>query len=155
MRLWRLSSARHARAFDGGFGLVSGGRWNSIGRRVTYCSTVPSLCALEKRVHHSSRDLLPPQTMVEYLAPDDLPRTEIDLGDLPEDWGLRDAFTRQLGDEWLDRRSDALLIVPSVIIQIATAPDRNVLVNHDHPDAGRIEIVGDVPFNLDARLFPI
>ena len=153
MRLWRLSPARHARAFDGGFGLVSSGRWNSIGRRVTYCSTVPSLCALEKRVHYRSLDLLRPQTMVEYFVPDDLPSSEINLDDLPRNWNRRDAYTRRLGDAWLDRRSEALLVVPSVIVRIATAADRNVLINHEHPDVAAIEIVDAVSFNLDARLF--
>jgi len=61
MRLWRLSSARRARDFDGGYGLVNSGRWNTTGRPVTYCSTVPSLAALEKRVHVTDPALLPPQ----------------------------------------------------------------------------------------------
>lgn len=153
MRLWRLSNARHARTFDGGFGLVSGGRWNSVGRRVTYCSTVPSLCALEKRVHYRSPDLLPAQIMVEYLVPDDLPRSEIGIGDLPGDWHRKTAHTQQLGDEWLDRHGEMLLIVPSVIVRIATALDRNVLINHEHPDIGQIAIVDAEPFTLDPRLF--
>ena len=51
MQLWRLSGAAHARAFDGGYGLLYPGRWNSAGRAVTYCATSPSLCVLEKLVH--------------------------------------------------------------------------------------------------------
>ena len=31
MILWRLSGARYARAFDGGYGLIYDGRWNSAG----------------------------------------------------------------------------------------------------------------------------
>ena len=72
MRLWRLSSARHAPDFDGGYGLLYNGRWNTRGRPVTYCATVPSLCALEKRVHVVDPALLPDQVMVEYEAPEDL-----------------------------------------------------------------------------------
>jgi RES domain-containing protein len=34
MRLWRLSSERRARDFDGGYGLSNDGRWNSRGRPV-------------------------------------------------------------------------------------------------------------------------
>jgi RES domain-containing protein len=41
MRLWRCR----------GYGLTNSGRWNTTGRPVTYCSTVPSLTALEKRAH--------------------------------------------------------------------------------------------------------
>jgi RES domain-containing protein len=153
VRLWRLSNARHARSFDGGFGLISSGRWNSVGRPVTYCSTVPSLCALEKRVHYGSLDLLPPQQMVEYVAPDDLQIGEIGLRELPPNWHGRDLYTRRLGDAWLDGRGGALLRVPSVIVQLPSADDRNVMINHRHPDVGRIEIVDVTPFDLDTRLF--
>lgn len=153
MRLWRLSHARHARSFDGGFGLVSDGRWNSIGRPVTYCSTVPSLCALEKRVHYRSADLLPQQHMVEYLVPGDLAIAEIGLSDLPQNWHSRDGHTRRLGDAWLDGWGGVVLLVPSVIVRLSAAGDRNALINHRHPDCGRIEIADVTPFDLDPRLF--
>ena len=153
MRLWRLSSARRARDFDGGYGLYNSGRWNTPGRRVTYCATVPSLSALEKRVHVSDPGLLPDQAMVEYDAPDDIPIREIEIGDLPADWAMRETRSQRLGDEWLDRTSEAILIVPSVIMPIASAIDRNVLINHRHPAAARIAIVAATPFALDPRLF--
>src|ERR1700731_4045058 len=70
MLLWRLSSARRATDFDGGFGIFNDGRWNTRGRPVTYCATVPSLAALEKRVHVADPALLPPQVMVAYYLPD-------------------------------------------------------------------------------------
>jgi RES domain-containing protein len=126
MRLWRLSDARHARSLDGGFGLLDDGRWNTRGRPVTYCSTVPSLCALEKRVHVTAPDLMPAQMMLQYEAPDHLSKTEITLSQLPPDWIRRPPYTQWLGDEWLDGQSDALLVVPSTLVPIAAAPDRNV-----------------------------
>jgi len=95
MQLWRLSSIRQARTFDGGYGLANNGRWNTRGRPVTYCSTVPSLCALEKRVHVTDPSLLPPQLMVQYDAPDDLPLRRIEIGDLPSDWITREIDTQQ------------------------------------------------------------
>jgi len=36
---------------------------------------------------------------------------------------------------------------------LATALDRNVLINHRHTEAVRITIVNVVPFALDPRLF--
>ena len=153
MRLWRLSDARYARSLDGGYGLAFDGRWNTRGRPVTYCSTVASLCALEKRVHMSDPNLLPAQMMIEYDVSDDLQRAEITLEQLPQDWMRRAPYTRHLGDEWLDRRSEPILIVPSAIVPIDAAPDRNVLINHRHSDAGRVSIVDAVPFALDPRLF--
>lgn len=153
MRLWRLSSARRARDFTGGYGLLHSGRWNTAGRPVTYCFTVPSLTALEKRVHVTDPALLPPQAMVEYEAPDDLPQRTVDLNTLASDWAHREVDTQKVGDQWLDSVTEPLLIIPSVIMPLPNAPDRNVLVNHRHPDTSRIRIVPVTSFELDPRLF--
>ena len=133
--------------------MLHSGRWNTAGRPVTYCSTVPSLAALEKRVHVTDPGLLPPQSMVEYEAPDDLPQRTVDLSDLASDWIYREVDTQKIGDQWLDSMEESLLIVPSVIAPLASAADRNVLINHRNPDAPRIRIVRVVSFELDPRLF--
>jgi RES domain-containing protein len=153
MRLWRLSSARRARDFTGGYGSLHSGRWNTAGRPITYCATVPSLAALEKRVHVTDPGLLPPQSLVEYEAPDHLPQRTVDLSALASDWIHREVDTQRLGDRWFDSMAEALLIVPSVIIPLPNTPDHNVLINHRHPDAPRIKIVRVLPFELDPRLF--
>jgi RES domain-containing protein len=153
MRLWRLSSVRRARDFDGGYGLDNNGRWSTKGRAVTYCATVPSLSALEKRVHVSDPALLPDQAMVEYDVPDDVRMRRVEIDDLPADWALRETHSQKLGNDWLDRIGEAVLIVPSVIMPIADAADRNVLINHRHPAAARIAIIAVTPFTFDPRLF--
>ncbi len=153
MRLWRLSSLRRALDFNGGYGLANNGRWNTAGRPVTYCSTVPSLTALEKRVHVTGTSLLPPQAMVEYAAPDDVPVHTISLDALPNDWALCETHTQTLGDAWLDKCTELILVVPSVIMPIANAPDRNVLINHRHTDSTLITITSVTLFTFDARLF--
>ena len=144
---------RRARDFDGGYGLSNDGRWNTKGRPVTYCSTVPSLAALEKRVHVTDPGLLPPQALVEYDVPDDLPVHEIRIDDLPSGWTMRETHSQKLGDEWLDRATEAVLVVPSVVMPIGTVTDRNVLINHRHNATARISISAITPFTLDPRLF--
>src|SRR5262245_43290649 len=139
MRLWRLSSVRRSRDFDGGYGLSHDGRWNTRGRAVTYCSTVPSLAALEKRVHVTDPVLLPPQVVVAYELPDDLSKRTIDIADLPVDWIRRETHTQAIGDGWLDSAAQLLLFVPSVVVPIANAPDRNVLINHRSANAASIK----------------
>jgi hypothetical protein len=52
-----------------------------------------------------------------------------------------------------DAPDEALLFVPSVIVPIPRARDRNVMINHRHPDAARIKPVAFTPFTLDPRLF--
>jgi RES domain-containing protein len=153
MRLWRLSSLRRARDFDGGYGVSNNGRWSTKGPPVTYCATVPSLAALEKRVHVADPGLLPPQALVEYQVPDDIPAHAISISDLPSDWTTRETQTQALGDTWLDQSAQTLLLVPSVIMPIAAAPERNVLINHRHTAAARITIAAVSAFTLDPRLF--
>ena len=67
MPLWLLSTSTYAARFDGGYGLGNDGRWNGRGRPVTYCSTGPALCVLEKLVHISDLSLLPDNMMVVRL----------------------------------------------------------------------------------------
>ncbi len=153
MRLWRLSSERHAHTFDGGFGLSSDGRWNTRGRPVTYCSTVPSLAALEKRVHVVDPALLPPQVFVSYEIPEGISKRIYDIKDLPADWTTHQTQTQKIGDNWLDAVAETLLFVPSVIVPLADAPDRNVLINHRVSNTVSIKIVEVTPFTLDPRLF--
>jgi RES domain-containing protein len=153
MLLWRLSGRQHARAFDGGYGLLFDGRWNTVGHAVTYCATSPSLCVLEKLVHIEDPALLPELIMVAYEAPDALAVETVTLERLPHDWRSDEATTQQRGDTWHDRRATVLLQVPSAVVPILGSPDLNVLINHTHGDVSQIVMVRVEPFALDLRLF--
>jgi RES domain-containing protein len=153
MLLWRLSGQQHAEAFDGGYGLLFDGRWNTVGHAVTYCATSPSLCVLEKLVHIEDPALLPALVMVTYDAPDDIGVDAIGLDDLPSDWRHQEAWTQQTGDAWHRSRSNPLVRVPSAIVPLPGSPDVNVLINHDHPASANITLRGIAPFTFDTRLF--
>ncbi|HEX9770133.1 MAG TPA: RES family NAD+ phosphorylase [Kiloniellales bacterium] len=154
MRLWRLSGAAYAARFDGGYGLGNDGRWNTSGQPVTYCATGPALCLVEKLVHVDDLSLLPDNSrIVRYHVPEDVVIEDVWLGDLPKDWHLDVTVTQMIASEWMSRASSCLLRVPSVILRIAEAEDRNVIINHRHGDAGRIEIENIEPFAYDPRLF--
>ncbi|BBK38757.1 hypothetical protein STAQ_38350 [Allostella sp. ATCC 35155] len=153
MLLWRLSGARHALSFDGGYGLLHDGRWNIAGRPVTYCATSPALCLLEKLVHVEDPRLLPDLVMVRYEAPDALAAEVIALRDLPPDWRRQGAWTQARGDRWHAARDAPLLRVPSAIVPLDGSPDVNVVINHRHAAAADIRIVAAEPFRLDPRLF--
>ena len=154
MLLWRLSASAYAQRFDGGYGLRRDGRWNGRGRPITYCSTGPALCILERLVHVADASSLSDDLMfVRYETPDDLQIEEVRLDSLPERWRMRGDLTRHLGNEWLDRVSACLLRVPSVIVPIADTGDRNVLINHRHEDARRITLSRMENFRYDPRLF--
>ena len=153
MELWRLSGADYAQRFDGGYGLVCDGRWNGRGRPVTYCSTGPAVCVLEKLVHVDDPALLPDDLMlVRYDAPDELDVQEVPVEGLPEGWSIDRAVTRAIGNAWLDSLSTCLLRVPSVIAPVLDTPDRNILMNHRHDAAPRISISRIERFRYDPRL---
>jgi hypothetical protein len=86
-------------------------------------------------------------------VPDAVPVQTILFDDLPTDWASRETHTQSLGDVWLDGATALLLVVPSVIMPIAAAPDRNVLINHRHAGSDRITIAAITPFTFDPRLF--
>ena len=153
MLLWRLSGTGYAHVFDGGYGRLFDGRWNTVGHAVTYCATSPSLCVLEKLVHVEDPDLLPELVMVTYEVPDTLGTESVRLEALPADWRRDEAGTQRLGDAWHSGLAQPLLRVPSAIVPIAGSPDVNVLINHAHADSGRIIITRQEPFVLDPRLF--
>jgi RES domain-containing protein len=91
--------------------------------------------------------------MVEYVVPDDVPVRSISFDALSSDWALHETHTQTLGDAWLDNCTELILVVPSVIMPIASAPDRNVLINHWHSGRARITITAVTPFTFDPRLF--
>src|SRR5262245_53670029 len=152
MLLWRLSGKQYARVFNGGYGLLYDGRWNTIGHAVTYCATSPSLCVLEKLVHVQDPDLLPALVMVRYEVPDNLGSDLVAIADLPDGWRRQESWTQQRGDTWHSTRATPLLRMPSAIVPLEGSPDMNVLINHRHPAASQITIVSTEPFVLDPRL---
>jgi len=153
MLLWRLSGRQHAEAFDGGYGLLFDGRWNTVGHAVTYCATSPALCVLEKLVHVEDPTLLPELAMVTYQASDSLAIESITLSDLPHDWRRREGLTQTRGDAWHQARSTPLLQAPSAIVPLTESPDLNVVINHEHPDARAITLHRIEPYVFDPRLF--
>jgi hypothetical protein len=48
--------------------------------------------------------------------------------------------------------AELILVVPSFMTSIASAPDRNVLINHCHSDSTKITITAVTPFTFDPRL---
>lgn len=153
MLLWRLSLEQHAKTFDGGYGLLFDGRWNTVGHAVTYCATSPALCVLEKLVHVEDQQLLPPLVMITYAVSDEVAVEAVALDQMPTDWRQDEGWTQRRGDAWHEGRSSVLLRVPSAIVPVPDSPDRNVIVNNVHPDADAVTTRSIVTFTLDPRLF--
>ena len=118
---------------------------------VTYCSTSPSLCVLEKLVHIEDASLLP-ELIGDIRRSRYARRRKIDLEDLADEWRRREAWTQQ-GERTASLAYSPLIRVPSAIVPIPNSPDVNVLINHTHPACANIKISRLEPFIFDPRLF--
>lgn len=137
--------------FDGEGAYLYGGRWSSVGTRLSYASEHQSLAMLEYFVHLDKDD--PPDDLVLAVAevPDNLKSSIIKAANLPHSW--RDAAAPagliRFGDEFARSGKYCVLKVPSVL-----APsENNWLVNPAHEDFQRIVVRGVEPLQYDPRMF--
>lgn len=127
-------------------------RWHTkmSGRRIVYTADHPALCILEVLVHFNELPEVPDNyQLLRIDVPDDLIRRVEDLWDLPEDWSRVNGISQQIGNQWLATRTSGGMLVPSIIVPLAS----NCLLNPLVPAIAKIvpEVVGRFPF--DSRLF--
>jgi len=147
MELWRISNYAD---LSGGGGLQAAGRWHTRGKRIVYLADHPASAVLEMLVH-MDRDLIPATYgLLRVVVSDTVAMDRIGDDALASDWRTRPALTRQIGDQWLDKSSTALLQVPSVIIPIG----KNFLLNPAHPEAAKFTIAEFIKAPFDPRLLP-
>ena len=162
MLVWRLTReahAQHARTGDptnhplsGEGARRYGGRWNHPGTAVVYSSSSLSLAVLEYLVNLHVEDLPVDLVAVTIEVPDDLPRSQIRVKNLPRNWRVFPAVEelKDIGTNWTRRNKTPVLIVPSVVIPT----ELNCLINPAHPQTARVKVASIKPFSLDTRLRP-
>ena len=139
MRVVRLCTRQYPN-LDGEGASITGGRWNSPGKRVVYTASCGALAVLEYMVHMKQL----PKDMVLLLIeiPDTLKIQEVQ-------WTPADLQVfRHIGDEWLDSKAASVLRVPSVLVP----RQANYLLNPDHPLFEAIQVLEITPFAFDTRL---
>jgi RES domain-containing protein len=147
MELWRISNYAD---LSGGGGLQAAGRWHTRGKRIVYLADHPASALLEMLVH-MDRDLIPATyRLLRVVVSGTVAMDKVGTDTLASDWRTQPALTRQIGDQWLDRSSTALLEVPSVIVPHG----KNFLLNPVHPDAAKVAIADVVDAPFDPRLLP-
>jgi RES domain-containing protein len=150
MVVWRLCRAVHAgQAFSGEGARRYGGRWNSRGVPMVYCSSSLALAAIELFVHIEPAQAPDDLVSIAVALPEDEPARTIAPNELSENWWADLEATRALGDAWLRSGSALALRVPSVPIR----SEWNVLVNPLHPRVGELRIEPAQAFEFDARMF--
>jgi RES domain-containing protein len=151
MRVFRICRERFSTdAFTGEGARRFGGRWNSRGVPMVYCSSSLALAAIELFVHLEPNlqpdDLvsiaatLPPSEPAQQLTPEALP---------PEWWNDDFEPLRKLGDAWIREKTSLALQVPSAPLH----SEWNVLLNPLHPAIAQLKIDPLQPFQFDARMF--
>lgn len=150
LSLWRIIDRGLIReAFSGQGACDYGGRWNSPGTRMVYCSEHPALAALEKLVHiQDMEQLRRSYTLISIDCHRQLAETLHDR--LPRNWTgeCTRARLRRIGDQWIASRRSLALIVPSVVLPRSS----NILVNPLHPAFDQLQIGRPESFDFDPRL---
>lgn len=123
-----------------------GRRWTSDDVPAVYAATSAAGAAMEFLAHldgDSPEDLV----IITAALPGEAVTT---LDTLPPQWRERPYRddVRAVGDAWQRSRRWLALEVPSVLC----APERNVLINPEHPDAQQVKIRAVDPFHIDPRL---
>ena len=144
-----VKAAYAATAFDGEGARRSGGRFNSPGTRVVYCSNSLALAVLEVAVHLPSYRGLRGRVSFQLSFPDRIVE-KLEEADLPKDWRSTppSRSTQNVGDIWIAEARSAILSVPSVLLPAA----RNYILNPLHPDFAEITIAKPEPIPIDPRL---
>lgn len=147
MIVFRFAPALYKDDLSGEGARKFGGRWNSMGLPVVYTSLNISLALLELLIHHASYDEIRQNYLTIMEVPEQV--TEINAGQLKNNWMNDESYTRFMGDEFLYTKTSLLLKVPSAIIP----PESNILINPLHPDFKKIKITSAEAFAFDNRLF--
>ena len=148
MELWRISNYSD---LSGAGGVRAAGRWHSRGRPIVYLADHPASALLEMLVH-MDRSLLPATyRLLLIIVPETIAIGVIGIDTLTADWRDQQDTTREIGDQWLDRASSALLQVPSVIVPRA----KNFLLNPAHPDAAGFAVAEAIVAPFDLRLLHV
>lgn len=154
MAIWRIAAVTPSYGADdlsGAGAQLTGGRWNSAGVPVVYCSENISLALLETIAHLRTGSLPLNRYLVKVDIPDDIWSARHILQPPPVggDAQPRGLPSIQAGDAWCRAAQTALLQVPSVIV-----PDEcNFLLNPRHPTAARIVATTLKKWLYDARFF--
>lgn len=150
MQVFRLSREKHALTLTGKGAAIKGARWNSPGIELIYTAANRSLAMAEVAVHFSLATVPTDYVMLTIEIPDGVSMVDLQSKTLPVDWGdfPHSASAQQFGNRFVREGKVCVMKVPSVV----TSGDFNYLINPNHPEFVRIEVVKMEPFPFDRRL---
>lgn len=147
---WRILKAKYQdQPLSGEGARRLGGRWNHRGVPLIYLAESIALATLEVLVHLQDAETLSKYALAEIRFDNTLVH-ELRPEDLPQDWNVfpHPLSTKELGQQWVDAQSSALLKVPSSV----SPREANYLLNPEHPDANSVEVAAILDHGFDRKL---
>ncbi|MET0065307.1 MAG: RES family NAD+ phosphorylase [Candidatus Thiodiazotropha sp.] len=151
MRVWRLTTRQHATtAFSGLGNRKVGSRWVPAGYSAVYTSESLSLATLETLVHIDPRHFKNNFVKLWMEIPEGMEMETLQVEFLPKDWreAYEDHRLQAIGQDWIERAENALLVVPSDVVP----EENNIIINPLHPDFTDILVGPPELFAFDGRL---
>lgn len=151
MVVYRLAKQQFSTSLSGIGASICGGRWNSIGTEMIYCSSSQALCVLESFVHLPQGTTPKDMIMLSIDIPESIKINHLDTKSLSPTWNRLpySIETQKIGDNFIDENNSCVLSVPSAIIP----NEHNFLINPAHFDFSKISISAKIDFPFDNRLF--
>ena len=150
---WRIDQAQFAPTVDDGEGAYRiGGRWNSKGLRVVYCSIDPASAILEVAVHKGFKALdTVPHVLTAFIITEPTQVHVVDPASVPNaNWlrpGIPSAGQQAFGDTLLVRHK--FILIPSAV----SSHSWNLIFNGGTA-AGAYSVKSREPCALDIRFHP-
>lgn len=128
-----------------------GGRWNSKGTSILYTSQSRALSLVELAVRIPTATMPKDFVILTIEVPGSIEAKTIAKVELPPDWNKfpHSEATQKIGDQFILDQSCLALKVPSAVVP----EEFNYLLNPNHADFGKVEIVNSETFVFDKRLF--
>ncbi len=154
MEVYRLSKTKYAKKLSGiGASNSSTHRWNSKGTSIIYTSQSRALAVSEVSVHLTFEELPPKQFMLTIYISDSISMQHVRLSSLPLGWNgwPAIAYTKALGDAFIQENKYCVLKVPSALIN----GDFNFLINPFHPEFNKVKIIENTSFAINPRMLKL
>jgi RES domain-containing protein len=149
MVIYRIANGQYRDDISGYGASLFGGRWNSKGNAILYCTQHISLAVLELLVNFDKADspVIPQYYLLEVEIPD-VKKIILRIEDLKKDWADDMHYSQYIGDEFINDNSHLVLQIPSSVIP----EEHNYLINPKHKDFSKIKILKTKKYHIDGRL---
>jgi len=150
MIVYRLTKGKYKNQISGFGAELNGGRWNSKRKSFVYTSESRALCTAEVAVH-IPLGILPINYFLQSIKILKSSIQQIKESKLKRKWKNfpHDNSTKIIGDQFIRECKSLTLKVPSAVIQ----DEFNFLINPNHQNFIKVELIKVEPFKFDKRLF--